>query len=120
MVQFDLLPPPLGIPPPPRFAFFFFLGGLFPTPELLIDLIYIFFGTTCFSPINIHFCTIAKRDLLFHNFYKRFLEIIERKIIQLLPRFLKTGLAKKSTHSTTCQLKTMKNHPKARPIDEKP
>ena len=26
------------------------------------------------------------------------------------PRILKTGLAKKSTHSATCQLKTMKNH----------
>ena len=30
-----------------------------------------------------------------------------------MPGFLKTGLAKKSTHSTTWQLKTIKNHSQA-------
>ena len=44
MVQFDLLPPPLGIPSSlPDLHFFSFLGGLFPTP---MDLMYIFFGTS--------------------------------------------------------------------------
>ena len=31
----------------------------------------------------------------------------------IIPGFLKTGLAKKSTHSTTWQFKTMNDHSKA-------
>ena len=93
MVQFDLLPPPLGIPSSlPDLHFFSFHGGLFPTPELLMDLMYIFFGTSFLA--GSIFISVQKQTILFDNFYKRFLAINERKKIQHLPRFLKTGLAK--------------------------
>ena len=70
------------MPPPghtPRdLPIFFFLGGLFPTPELLIDLIYVrvigsrmrIFWVHLFE-INIDFRTIAKRDI-FTTFIKVF------------------------------------------------
>ena len=69
MVQFDLLPcfPRVY---PWEFASFSFPGGLFPTPELLIDLIYDFLGVHLFESDS-DFCTIAKRDV-FRNFINIF------------------------------------------------
>ena len=62
--------PPLGIPV--GIFVFFFPGGLFPTPELLINLKYVFLGTS--------FWSVKNKMRHFHNFYKRFPEFIERRI----------------------------------------
>ena len=61
---------------PRGFAIFFFLGGLFPTPELLIDLIYVF----CY----IFFYPYESKTTRFHNFYERFPESIERRIMDVI------------------------------------
>ena len=55
--------------------FFFFLGGLFPTAELLIDLIYVFL-LHLFDPYN-------SKTTRFHNFYERFPEFFERRIMDV-------------------------------------
>ena len=61
---------------PRGFAIVFFLGGLFPTPELLIDLIYVF----CY----IFFYPYESKTTRFHNFYERFPEFIERRIMDVI------------------------------------
>ena len=71
------------IPPPPPTGIcnFFFLGGLFPTPGTILhpqapDRPHIQFFQHLFHPYK-------SKTTHFHNFYERFPEFIERRIVQL-------------------------------------